>query len=168
MQLVVEDMDDSRSTVSIKSRRSLSKTPSVKSSFTGKSSQVQDAPKNGSGKVTEAHFPSHATRLLAIASKAQVRYNMIFKNIHDATGPKRMEFAWEAIKDAAKRGSNWGIETALQRASTDVPLKKMLITFVSITVFRYPVLIWFSYNLRRLYMLEQTFSALSSLIPVAW
>ncbi|KJA18006.1 hypothetical protein HYPSUDRAFT_45729 [Hypholoma sublateritium FD-334 SS-4] len=127
--LVIEDVDNSRSTVSIKSRRSLSKTPSVKSTFTGKSSQVQDAPKSSSGKVTEAHFPSHATRLLAIASKAQVRHNMIFKNIHDATGPKRMEFAWEAIKDAAKRGSNSGIETAFQRASTDVPLKKMLITF---------------------------------------
>lgn len=52
-----------------------------------------------------------------------------------------MEFAWEAIKDAAKRAQNSGIEAACQRASTDVPLKKMLITFVSVTHHYYPVLI---------------------------
>ena len=132
--MIIDDIDDSgRSATSRKSRsvsRSISKTPSTRTSITTKSNS-SEAPKNSSGKVTEAHFKDHSTRLLAITSKAQVRYNMFYKNMHDATGPKRMEFAWDAIRDAARKSQNPKVESAFQRASIDVTMKRMLITFVS-------------------------------------
>ena len=124
--MTVDDTDDTYSLTSSR-QRSLSKTPSTRS-FPTKHT-VQETVKPVSAKVTESHFSGH-TRLLAIASKTQVRYNMIFKNIHDATGPNRLEFAWDAIKDAAKKTNNRKIDAALQQAVGDVALKKQLITFV--------------------------------------
>ena len=124
--MTVDDADDTHSITSAKSR-SFSRTPSTRSSST--QCAVQDTAKQVSAKVTESQFSGH-TRVLAIASKTQVRFNMIFKNIHDATGPNRMEFAWGAIKDAAKKSKNRQIDAAFQQAAGNVTLKKKLITFV--------------------------------------
>ena len=166
---MTDDSGDTYSVTSSKSR-SLSKTPSARSFTTKRTVQdtiqdtIQDTVRQGSAKVTESQFPGHL-RVLAIASKTQVRFNMIYKNIHDATGPNRLEFAWDAIKDAAKKAKNREIDAAFQKATGDVNLKKKLITFVRFVAHIFLSLIM---SFHRLCMLEQVFWALLYLKFVAW
>lgn len=163
--MMTDDTGDTYSVTSSKSR-SLSKTPSARSFSTKRTvpDTIPDTVRQGSAKVTESQFPGHL-RVLAIASKTQVRFNMIFKNIHDATGPNRLEFALDAIKDAAKKAKNREIDAAFQKATGDVNLKKKLITFVRVVTHIFLILI---VSFHRLCMLEQVFLALLYLKFVAW
>ncbi|KAF8168940.1 hypothetical protein BJ912DRAFT_924479 [Pholiota molesta] len=108
--------------------RSASLAPSTASSSSKAASNAHAAATGSGSKVTEAHF-SPSSRALAIAAKAQVRYQMVFGDMSDASGPKRFDFAWNAIQKAAQKSKNANTIAAFKKNSHDMAKKKNLVTF---------------------------------------
>lgn len=135
--MAVEDLDDQRIGIQHPSRslsrvssQSSTRTSSVALSEAG--SLYSNSPQLAT-KITKGHFPIHIRRL-AIASKYQVRYRMVFGDITESTGPGRFDFAWMAIKQAAQKANNSEITEAFLTCSRDTSMKKMLVTFVSLAL----------------------------------